>query len=486
MAKKKTCVIVGAGAGGLGCGAILAKNEVKPIIFERGRIIGGAARTLDVDGYSLDEGAHFLVDIPGTTAHRDTIGQILGIKTEVAHMKGPPVCVIRQGEEIAFTKLWPLSADYDKVTLKKVFKYLSDADIAQIESFAGVMMEDLNNTIASVNPQSFDDLILKLPYVPIQEWVLQRTKSKNVLTWLLDLGSIVILVPPESVATCSTYSVLALVMGLTTGMFSFVYPVHPKYGGLGALLEPYADYIREHGGEIHTNTAVKKIKVEGGKAKGVIVDRDGKEEFVAADAVVCNVPPQLAYRTGILDLDSFPNAYKEDFLQKVKTIEEGAKRYEVQTLNVHVALKKKLTDSDSCHLFIDNEGHSRAGMQIYTNYGTNSAPAGKQLLYLYAFLYKAPRDFAVAEKHLTGIILPALRAWLKDFDKNVDWIMTSFSPVPYAQLNQQMFSSSEKFDVKTGAKNLYFAGMYAGLVGADGAMVIGVRAAEQILDRKIL
>lgn len=483
---QKTCVIVGAGAGGLGCSAALLKHGYKTTIFERESIIGGAARTLDVYGFSLDEGIHYLVDIKGKKRHVDEVGNIFGLKHDIAVLKGPNLIVVYKGEEIDMLKLFPISQIYDRAMLKKVFNYLSDSDIDDVEAFAKLMIQELQKTIAELNLKSFDDILLRLPYVPLKDWISERTKNENVLRYVLDIAQVNIMIPTESVATCSAYAVLALFMGLSSGMFKYCYPVHEKYGGLEALLGPYADYIRANGGEICTNVTVKKIKVDDGVTKGVIIVRDGKEEFVEADVVVCNVPPQLAAKMGILDINCFPDPYKEDLLKKINTIREGAKRYDVQTLNLHIGLKKQITDIDSYIVFVGDGGHVIGGLQSYSVYSPKSAPPGKQLLYLISFLYKQPRNYKIAENYVHDLFLPAIRQWLKDFDDNVEWIMTSFSPIPYAELNQQMFSSTEKFDIKTGIDNLYFAGMYTGLVGVDGALVTGVRAAELILDKKIL
>lgn len=482
----KTCIIIGAGAGGLGCSAALLKHGYKTTIFERGSVVGGAARAIDVYGFSLDEGIHYLVDIKGRARHIDEVGHVFGIKHEIAFLKGPNLTVIFKGEVIDMLKLFPLSQIYDREMLKKVFNYLSDSDVIEVEAFAKAMIQELQQSIAALNLKSFDDILLRLPYVPLKDWIMERNKNENVLKYILDIAQVNILIPTESVATCSANAVLALFMGLSTGMFKYCYPVHKKYGGFGAMLEPYADYIRDNGGDICTNVTVKKIKVENGVAKGVIIDRDGKEEFVGADVVVCNVSPQFATKVGILDADSFPSPYREDLLKKINTIQEGAKRYDVQTVNIHIGLKKQITDNDSFIVFVNDEGHVIGGAQSYTIYSPASAPPGKQLLYLTTYLYKQPRDYKIAEKYVHDLFLPAVRQWLKDFDENVEWIMTSYSPIPYAELNQQMFSSSEKFDIKTGIDNLYFAGMYTGLVGADGALVTGVRAAELILDQKIL
>ncbi|MBU1054345.1 MAG: FAD-dependent oxidoreductase [Proteobacteria bacterium] len=482
---QKTCVIVGAGMGGLACGAVLAKNGFKTLVFERNNTVGGVARAIEFNDYWLDEGGHYVIHVPGQTPDRDKVAKLAGITTTCNVIKGQSMFLLWKGKEMPITKLWPLSPDYDRATLKKIYTELIDEDINEIERFVALMMVDLGKAIATVNFETYNDLLENLPYIPIEEFIRQRTSNEKVVSWVINLATICILIPAESVATCSTYLVLVLFAGLTTNQFSYCYPTHPRYGGFAAMYEPYADVIRESGGEIHTRALVKKITIEGGKTTGVIVERGGKDQFIAADSVVCNVSPQVAYRIGLLDMGSFPNPYRDDFTQRVKTIEDGAKRYDVQIVNVHIGLKHKLVNTEAWIVILDDHGHAIGGIQTYSNLNPASAPKGKQLLYINTFLYKVPREFSVVEKYAADTVLPVLRSWISDFDENVEWMMAGFSPVVYAEYNQQMFSSHAKFENVTPVDNFYFAGMFTGRVTADGALRTGAEVAERVLGRKL-
>jgi len=46
-------IIVGAGLGGLSCGALLAKNGFKTLVLEQSDIIGGCCSTFEADGDRL-------------------------------------------------------------------------------------------------------------------------------------------------------------------------------------------------------------------------------------------------------------------------------------------------------------------------------------------------------------------------------------------------------------------------------------------------
>lgn len=481
----KSVAVIGSGGGGLASAAILAKNGYRVTLLEWDRYIGGAARTTQYDGYWLDEGIHYLVDIENTEMHVNDLGKVVGVMPEIYTLKGVQSAVIKNGEEIDVVKLWPGAMIYDRATALRVFSDYTEAEMEEIETFARMMGTEMMLAIAQLGEfKSFDDIITSLPYIPLVDWMRERTQNQRVIDWILNLASIVILIPPSSVATCSTYQVLALFMGLAGGMFKYCYPTHPEYGGFSALLEPYADIIREHGGEIRFGARAKQVLFKNGKATGVLVEKDGREETLKADIVICNVSPQASQRQGLVDLNVFGADYKADTLDRITRLEKGAERYAVDTLNVYVALKKPLTISESYNLIVDDKGVPKAGMQIYTGYAPASGPVGKQLIYMTN--YYVPRNYAAAEDYLSSEILPALRAWLPGFDDNVDWIMSQFGPVRYAQLNQQMFSDGVAFESATPVDNFFWVGMYTGLVGVDGAMITGLHVCEKILGKELM
>ncbi|MDP1605326.1 MAG: FAD-dependent oxidoreductase, partial [Rhodocyclaceae bacterium] len=60
--------IIGAGYAGLAAAVELADADIKVDVFEASRTLGGRARTVELDGLSVDNGAHILVG-----AYRETL-----------------------------------------------------------------------------------------------------------------------------------------------------------------------------------------------------------------------------------------------------------------------------------------------------------------------------------------------------------------------------------------------------------------------------
>jgi len=56
-------IVIGAGCGGLSCGALLAKRGMKTLVLEQNDIIGGCCSTFEAEGFHFDTGAS-IVEMP--------------------------------------------------------------------------------------------------------------------------------------------------------------------------------------------------------------------------------------------------------------------------------------------------------------------------------------------------------------------------------------------------------------------------------------
>ena len=89
----------------------------------------------------------------------------------------------------------------------------------------------------------------------------------------------------------------------------------PK-GGMGKVADAMAAAAWERGVEIRTGVAVKRVLVEGGQARGVLL-ADGRE--LHAPVVVSNADPKRTY-LGLVD----PGDLDEAFVQRVSTLKTRA------------------------------------------------------------------------------------------------------------------------------------------------------------------
>lgn len=70
--------VIGAGLGGLSCGALLAKNGFKTLVLDQSDIIGGCCSTFEAEGYKFDVGASIVEVIKPL----DRLFEMLGGKRE--------------------------------------------------------------------------------------------------------------------------------------------------------------------------------------------------------------------------------------------------------------------------------------------------------------------------------------------------------------------------------------------------------------------
>ena len=71
---ERSCVIIGAGLGGLSCGAVLAQHGFKVTVLEQGNHAGGCLQTFVRDGVKFETGMHFI----GSAGHGEMLDSLLG------------------------------------------------------------------------------------------------------------------------------------------------------------------------------------------------------------------------------------------------------------------------------------------------------------------------------------------------------------------------------------------------------------------------
>jgi phytoene desaturase len=72
--------------------------------------------------------------------------------------------------------------------------------------------------------------------------------------------------------------------------------VHFARGGTGAIVRALVELLASMQVEVRTGEAMREIQVEHGRARGIVVERDGHTRVERADVVVCNADPTTVYR----------------------------------------------------------------------------------------------------------------------------------------------------------------------------------------------
>jgi phytoene dehydrogenase-like protein len=258
--EKCDVAIVGGGIAGLMSGAILAKRGKKVIVFEKESLLGGRAKTIPYEGYTLNTGGTLLED-PGSGLMKmyAYLGKTLEIGSTNEEMP-----VWRDGRWHNVRDLYAA----DRSDLKSIIKELENTPFSELENL--------------------DD-------VPLRTWLSERTKSQGVIDLFEFLAML----------ECITHHWYDHVASDSL----FVRKMHyeerhragwsywPK-GGYQNLFTMLEDSIQGNGGVVRGGCKVDRVIIKDGRVKGVAIERGEKvmptqvmeKELIGADQVISTVP----------------------------------------------------------------------------------------------------------------------------------------------------------------------------------------------------
>ncbi len=264
-------VIIGAGMGGLSCGTLLAKEGLRVLICEQSSKPGGYCQNFKRNGFTFTPAVHFLNEF-GPNGQMKEAFQTLGLPPEIEFCPQDP-----QRRIITPHFHLILSTDIDR--FERDLIQLFPRERQSIHSYIGEWKR-LVKSIEDLPLKSFDLIglkekfqllykgILKVPQVlryrgKTAQEVLDSFFKDPVLKNLLTFGAR----KDSPIFTCASP-----IMWATKGDY-----YHIKGKGIEALPRLFLRYYNAYGGEISFNTLVKKIVIEQGKARGILIE--GGEEI---------------------------------------------------------------------------------------------------------------------------------------------------------------------------------------------------------------
>ena len=294
-------VVIGAGLGGLVCGAYLAKQGIPVTVVEQHSIPGGYATSFDRAGGKFS----FEVSLHGTSIHNNGAARILndiGVLDKIQLVELPEVYRLKTPKlDISVPQKDP---DAYIALLTKHFPAEAEGIRGFVEEMIGIA--DEVDTLSRKKGKFFKLLF------PLQYPKMWDVRNKTLADLIQD-----------HVKNPELQDVLAALwgyFGLPPSQLSGFYYANATGGYLknGSyyiknrsqdLSNAIAEVIEDHGGTIRYDTRAQKILVKNGSVQGVVLDSG---ETIAARAVVSNASAPATFREMIP-----PDAIPPDYSKKI-------------------------------------------------------------------------------------------------------------------------------------------------------------------------
>jgi len=431
-------VVVGAGTNGLLAAAYLAKAGLNVCLVEKQPFVGGGALTREIGtpGFKHDVTSigHLFIQ-PNPVIKNDELGLLskYGLKYIF-----PEVCTTVIFPDDRQLSLYYPGVDKTCAAIEEFSK--KDAEAYQkFYEWSSTILEMLLpflyspplpfGTIVSMLEGSEEgrDIIRALMMSPLDianEWF----ESDAVKTMICRVSSEAAMGPAEQGTAFVLFAMVPLI-----SRCGFPLPE----GGSGMLSEATAACVRDLGGTIRTSSPVKRIKVEGGQAKGVILESG--EEILAKKAVVSALHVKRLFLQ-LVDAEHLP----ADFPSKVKRIKPSTHMFFAQHLELNEAPKFKAGGDANRSFWPVLSPYLEEALEVHEGYKrgltTNKllhslcctlhdptrAPAGKHTLYTGCwnpyYIKGGPQRWDEIKQELADSILEKLREHTTNMgDDNILW-----------------------------------------------------------------
>jgi len=280
-------IVIGAGCGGLSLGALLAHKGRSVMVLEQGERVGGCCSTFDYKGYKIDLGASIIEDPEVINWAFQRMGTTFKDEVDLVAVDPTYSAILHDGTRVTY----PISLAGTAEAIRK----LAPGDVKGWERYSKKMAGFLDAALKgffTTPASSLGEVVRMFARTPAllkynamffssYEGVMRKYfKDERVL---------------ESMSFHSFYA--GLPPALLPGHFAMIpYSEHDgifySRGGMIGIPRGFQRCGEKKGMKVRLNAPVKKILIEKGRAKGVLLE-DGTE--MTADIVVSNINSKKMY-----------------------------------------------------------------------------------------------------------------------------------------------------------------------------------------------
>ncbi|MFW9877186.1 MAG: phytoene desaturase family protein [Candidatus Thorarchaeota archaeon] len=340
-------IIIGDGIVGTAFGAILASKNLKILLNEKSKFLGGRCSTYEKDGFKIDFGIH-LIGRPGRGPHGKVL-EMIDMKDAIDWVScrnpGPGPRWYYNNKFWSFpSELNELIPNSDYSNLMKLFiDFMKIKDTKELET------------------------------ISVKDFLLNYTEDSLVHTFINVITALYFVIPYYEASADEFIKCLSsLSLDLSIG--------YPK-GGCISMPQAYANGIEKYGGILKTKLSAKRIKVEDEKVQGVEL---GNNELISSPIVISN--------TGIRE--TINNMIGKKYFDQNYLKEINKFKYSMSGMTLKIALKRPITNYKLVNSFsleypeelFNSILKGRVPdnpilfILIPSNFDPNLAPKGKQLI----------------------------------------------------------------------------------------------------------
>ena len=340
--KKKRVVVIGSGFAGLSAASNLAKEGYDVAVFEKNDTLGGRARSFSSGGFTFDMGPswYWMPDVfESYFAH---FGKKVSDYYNLIRLDPSYSVFFDENHEMkipaSFDKLCELFEKYEAGSSPKLKKFLAEAQYKYEVGMRDMVYKPGKSIAEFVDWRVISGAMRLQLLTPLSQHV-RRYFSDPFLLQLIEFPVLFLGAKPSK--TPAMYSM----MNYADIKLGTWYPE----GGMIKIIDGMVSLAKELGVKFYTKSPVSSIKIEKGKAQGVIVNGELKE----ADIVISSAD---YHHTDSKLLERKYRNYTNQYWEK-RTMAPSSLLY-------YVGLNKKLKGLQHHNLFFDADFGKHAS-EIY-------------------------------------------------------------------------------------------------------------------------
>lgn len=461
MKEKYDAILVGAGIGGLGVAAILAKEgKQKVLVLDRFPTPGGRLRcypNCPSEGWTIDTGLHFIE---------------LGAKSSVHELNS------RVGKTVAWAPLSQTVEFWDGA------KFANLADLVPMTREDSGAFKSLLATIASMS----DAQIEAWDNRSLEEWLAENVSQTSVSALITDIAMIMTTIPAAiDMAAGEVLYIARDNLLKAKQLLAGCYPLE----GMRGLTRGLEEVIEEHGGEIRVNCEVQEILIQNGWAQGARIVSEAhpyeaeycipETRAVYADRVVCALP---IYQLGkLVDFAPETSPLPRWWVKRIQDIQNEV----TGLVGYMIGLSEPVVDAGKlCFFTALKTSHAGLPFQAFpaSNYSSAVAPQGKQLWHTDIVCEHREASDTFKRERLLKLMWEDIKEMFPRIESKVEWRIPYYVDGCDGLARKPGLVGNFKPGLRApGIPNLFFAGdTYVGRgLAANGAAKSAMLCADLIL-----